>query len=476
VITSAKNPRVAEALKLRKRGLREDRRSFLVEGPQAVGEALAEGPGLEVLFHTGGTGLHPIVGRARELRVATVQVSEELVRHLTSTVTPQGLVGVAPFVDRALDELAPNLGLVAVLCQVRDPGNAGAVLRSADAAGSDAVVFSSSSVDIYNAKTVRASAGSLFHLPVVRDVSIDEAVSALRERGMAILAAGVDGQRDLFGVDLRGPTAFLFGNEAWGLSDDVRGLADATVRIPLASRAESLNLASAAAVCLFEAVRQRRGEAVSLASMVSVAAHDIRSPLTALGGAASTLLKRWRDTTDAQREELFRAMGNDAARMNETLREVVDAARILEGKLELSPERVDLAALVRRIADESERNADHPPVKVDARSAPSSLVDEQRVGTALRAMVRAAGWWGREGPVHVALRPAEGTIRIDVARSAPELRDEDPEAVFAAGRPGAGAGVRVGLFVARGVAEAHGGSLTADVGPAIRLTLALPVR
>src|SRR5205814_32595 len=174
MITSLKNPRVAEALKLRKRGLREDRRRFLVEGPQAVGEALAAGPGLEVLFHAARDRVHPVVGRGRDLGVPLIEVSDDVVRHLTSTVTPQGLVGVAPFMDTTLEELPSNLGLVTVLCEVRDPGNAGTVLRSAHAAGSDAVVFSSNSVDIYNPKTVRASAGSLFHLPVVRDVSVEE--------------------------------------------------------------------------------------------------------------------------------------------------------------------------------------------------------------------------------------------------------------------------------------------------------------
>ena len=460
-------------MKLRKRGLREERRRFLVEGPQAVSEALQAGPGLDVLFCAGGA-LHPLVARARDAGVATVEVSDDVIRHLTSTVTPQGLVGVAPFVDRTLDDLSPTLGLVSVLCQVRDPGNAGTMLRSADAAGCDAVIFSSSSVDVYNPKTVRASAGSLFHLPIVRGAPVEDAVSALRGRGMAVYAASADGERDLFTLDLRGPSAFLFGNEAWGLDEGARSLADTTVRIPLASRTESLNLASAGAVCLFEAVRQRQGGGVSFASMVSAAAHDIRSPLAALGGAASTLLKHWRDTTDTQREELFRAMGLDAARMNRILREVVDAGRIMEGRLELSPERVDVAALVERIGAERGQSADQAPVEVDAEPA-SALVDPQRVATSVEAMVRAAEWWGREGPVRLALRSRATQISIVVARSAPDLGGDRADALFAAGRPGAGAGARLGLFAARGVAEAHGGTLTARVGDDIELTLTLPV-
>src|SRR3989442_2770800 len=144
-------------------------------------------------------------------------VSDEVMAKLTSTVTPQGLVGIAPFVDTGLEALDPASGCVAVLAAVRDPGNAGTVLRSADAAGAAGVVFCESSVDTYNPKTVRASAGSLFHLPVVRGPSPSDAVGALRERGFMVLAAAPDGDADLYELELVGGTAFLFGNEAWGL-------------------------------------------------------------------------------------------------------------------------------------------------------------------------------------------------------------------------------------------------------------------
>jgi K+-sensing histidine kinase KdpD len=208
--------------------------------------------------------------------------------------------------------------------------------------------------------------------------------------------------------------------------------------------------------------------------MVSVAAHDIRSPLAALGGAASTLLKHWRDTTDEQREELFQAMGNDAARMNRILREVVDAGRIIEGKLEPALERVDFAALVERIGTERGSDVDQAPVEVDA-DPTSALVDPQRTATALEAMVRAAEWWGREGPVRISLRSRTTGISVTVARSAPDLGRDRPDELFVAGRGGAGAGARLGLFVARGVAEAHGGSLTVRVDTDIELTLTLPI-
>ena len=120
-----------------------------------------------------------------------------------------------------------------VLVEVRDPGNAGTVLRSADASGAGAVVFTRGSVDVYNPKTVRATAGSLFHLPVVREADLEETLSVLRARGFAVLAADAEGPGSVFETDLSGPVAVLFGNEAHGLSPEVRALADATVRVPI---------------------------------------------------------------------------------------------------------------------------------------------------------------------------------------------------------------------------------------------------
>jgi TrmH family RNA methyltransferase len=146
---------------------------------------------------------------------------------------------------------------------VRDPGNAGTVLRTADAAGCGGVVFSSASVDPYNGKCVRASAGSLFHLPVVVGTSPAEVTAALRAAGLRILAADGRGRRGLDDLaaagDLAAPTAWLFGNEAWGLPGDLLDLADEAVAVPIYGRAESLNLAAAAAVCLYASAHAQHG-------------------------------------------------------------------------------------------------------------------------------------------------------------------------------------------------------------------------
>jgi RNA methyltransferase, TrmH family len=259
VITSTHNRHVAAAVRLKKRGMREKDRRFLVEGAQGVGEALASGAPVREIFVSPDSEdrLHDVLAAARSAGVAVHRVSAEVMGHLTSTVTPQGVVAVSEFIDEPLRSLDHVAGVVAVLVEVRDPGNAGTILRSADASGAGAVVFSRSSVDVYNPKTVRASAGSLFHLPVVREVEPAEAVGRLRQRGFAVLAASADGEASVYEVDFARPTAVLFGNEAHGLPARAVDLADRSVRVPIHGWAESLNLAAAATLVLFEAARQR---------------------------------------------------------------------------------------------------------------------------------------------------------------------------------------------------------------------------
>ena len=260
MITSPRNARIVAALRLHTRAHRDADRRFLVEGAQAVGEALEAGAGtLSVVFAS--VPDHPLALRAASLGVEVVAVAPAVMERLAGTITPQGIVGIAAYRDVPLEALRPDPSCVVVLHEVRDPGNAGTILRSADAAGADAVVFAGSTVDPYNAKVVRASAGSLFHLPVVRSAATADAVAALRERGCAVLAMAGDGADDLYGAPLEAPVAFLFGNEAQGLDAATRDLADAVVRIPVPGRAESLNLAAAATVCLFEWARRRAAPA-----------------------------------------------------------------------------------------------------------------------------------------------------------------------------------------------------------------------
>jgi TrmH family RNA methyltransferase len=250
--------RLKAARRLTKRALRQRERAFLAEGPQAVSEALATGAHVTGLFFTAPSQARhaDLVARAEDAGVEVQLVSGEVMSELAQTVTPQGLLAICDFVDVPLDRVtAARPALVAVLANVRDPGNAGTVLRAADAAGADAVIFADASVDVYNGKCVRASAGSLFHLPVVAGVRLPDTVAALKGADLRVLAADGQGSSTLDDpvtrAALSSPTAWLFGNEAWGLPDDLLALADDSVAVPIYGRAESLNLATAAAVCLY---------------------------------------------------------------------------------------------------------------------------------------------------------------------------------------------------------------------------------
>jgi TrmH family RNA methyltransferase len=257
-----RSPQVKAARQLGKKAFRERGRSFLAEGPQAVREALRQPGVLTELFVTShGSARHPeLVARAAGLAIPVHEVSGEVMAELAQTITPQGLLGVCRFIDVSLDSLLTGSPrLIVLLANVRDPGNAGTVLRTADAAGADGVIFAAASVDPYNSKCVRSSAGSLFHLPIVVGIPLTAAISGLRAAGLQVLAADGSAEHILdsaSGPDLARPTAWMFGNEAWGLPDDLLTLADAPVAVPIYGQAESLNLAAAAAVCLYASARQ----------------------------------------------------------------------------------------------------------------------------------------------------------------------------------------------------------------------------
>ena len=256
---SDNNARLAAARRLTSRRGRRDAGHFLVEGAQAVREALhVPGAVLEV-FATS-----EALERHAELLsgVSVDEVSVRAAAALSETVTPQGLVAVCRRVDVTLhDVFAKRPSLVAVLVDSSDPGNAGSVLRTADAAGADAVILAGG-VDVYNGKAVRATAGSLFHLGVVVDAAVGEVIEAARAGGLTTLATTGAASRDLneLAADgtLSGPTLWLFGSEAHGLPADVIQAADVSVRVPVHGRAESLNLAAAAAVCLYASAREQR--------------------------------------------------------------------------------------------------------------------------------------------------------------------------------------------------------------------------
>jgi TrmH family RNA methyltransferase len=469
VITSPSNKRVAKAVRLKKPGIRDKERRFLVEGVPAVSEALDSDATVHGVFHGGSADdrVGAMLDRARGAGVSVLELSDELMSRLTSTVTPQGIVAVVDFVDVPLEELARDATCVAVLAEVRDPGNAGTIVRSADAAGADGVVFTAASVDLYNEKAVRATAGSLFHVPVAREVRLDEAVETLRQKGLTVLAATAQGARSIHEADLARPTAILFGNEAHGLGADALELADETIRVPIYGRAESLNLAAAAATVLFESARQRQ-EGTPLSSIVAGAAHDIRSPLASMLGFAHTLLSRWEALDEEQRRAMVQTMAFDGGRMRALVAQLVDAARLSSGTVELSLEPVDLLAAARKVAAES-RHAELPPVEVEGEAA-RVTADPRRLELILAALVEACRWYGSEGPVAVAVR-ATPVPTVEVARAGARIDAPRARELFSPRDPGTGGGSKLGLFVSKGLAEAHRAELEADAGDRIRFVL-----
>jgi TrmH family RNA methyltransferase len=268
-ITSVRSAPVSRARRLHKRAFREADRRFLAEGPQAVREALATpGAVVEVLATGDASRRHPeLPGAAAAAGIPWHTASGAVMSELAGTVTPQGVVAICAMTTMTLSqvfEAGPRL--VAVLAQVRDPGNAGTVIRVADAAGADAVVLTNASVDPFNPKCVRASAGSIFHLPVVAGAAIEDVVVGVREASLQLIAAdGASGLSLTAGEvtsRLAAPTAWLFGNEAWGLPADILELTDLVAAVPIYGAAESLNLSTAAAVCLYaSATAQRVGTA-----------------------------------------------------------------------------------------------------------------------------------------------------------------------------------------------------------------------
>jgi RNA methyltransferase, TrmH family len=463
---------VAAAARLRKRGLREQDRRFLVEGAQAAGEAVAAGA-VETVFHVpGSTGRVPeVVEVARGAGVEILEVAPSVMAHLTSAVTPQGLVAVARYVDVHPEDV-PVTGTIPVLCSVRDPGNAGTILRSADAAGAAGIVFTRDSVDVYNPKAVRASAGSLFHLPVARDVEAGDAVEALRGRGARVVAASADAATSMERADLSGPTALLLGNEAWGLPPEVRSLAESEIRVPILGAAESLNLAAAAAVLMFEAARQRATRAPDggspLGAVVSSSAHDVRLPLTALKGFASTLVDRWDAFDDPSRREMVQGMVLDVERVSSLVTLLVEVARIEEGRFTSGRERRDAAETAAAVAELFGRSRDYPDVVV--RGSGPAVVERERLQALLLALCDGALWWGQDGPIEVRIDPDDRGVAVEVHRAGDGPSEEEMGAMFA----GPGRGAKIGLHLAQRVAEAAGGALTAEADAGITFRLRLP--
>jgi TrmH family RNA methyltransferase len=247
---------VAAAVKLHRHIGRRRAARFLAEGPNLVEAALRRGLVSEVFATESAMSRFGAM-----LADAPVHlVTERAAKALSDTVTPVGLVAVCSVPETTLDDvLGGSPRLVAVAVEISEPGNAGTLIRIADAMGADAVLLAGHSVDPYNGKCLRASAGSIFSIPVVSDDDAARAVTAIAAAGLQVLATTVDGELSLDDADLSGSTAWLFGPEAHGLPTKLAAMATHRVHIPMPGSAESLNVASAASICLYQSARAQRG-------------------------------------------------------------------------------------------------------------------------------------------------------------------------------------------------------------------------
>lgn len=265
MLENPRSPRVRAVAKLTKRSARHETGLFLLEGPQAAREVLSYRPETLVELFATPSAMEKHTDIRDAARTAGLHVqftTEAVLETMADTVTPQGIVAVARQSPTSVrDIFAASPRLVAICEEVRDPGNLGTIIRAADASGADAVILTGRTVDPYNPKVVRATTGSLFHLPVAVGVDLASTAERARAAGLRVIAADVEGEDFLASRHLLAePTAWLFGNEARGLDEASLAQADVSLRLPIYGAAESLNLATAASVCLYEsAFAQRAG-------------------------------------------------------------------------------------------------------------------------------------------------------------------------------------------------------------------------
>ncbi|MDN6431903.1 TrmH family RNA methyltransferase [Corynebacterium flavescens] len=251
-----RTPRIVNAAKLHRAAARKKAGRFLIEGENAVDAAVSTGAATDIFVtEHAAEKFSDILTAAGYMDVYVHPITDKAARHLADTVKTTGLFALCKPVLWSVGKiLAGKPRLVSVPVETAEPGNAGTLIRTSDAMGADGVIFAGDTVDPLGSKVARASAGSLFHVPVARDNNIKDVLGQLRAAGLQILATAADGEVDLADAELAQPTAWLFGNEAHGLGELAQE-ADVRVRIPLRGRAESLNLATAASICLYESAK-----------------------------------------------------------------------------------------------------------------------------------------------------------------------------------------------------------------------------
>ena len=256
MLDDPRSNRVKGIVRLNQKDARYETGLFLLEGPQGLKE-LEKSPRLiEEVFVTSSAWerYREILAGLSDLGVAIEEVTDEVMSKISDTRTPQGVVAVVHHLDIELDKLLSTKPvLLALIDQGRDPGNLGSIIRAADAAGADAVILSPDSVDVYNPKVVRSTAGSILNVPIVVAQDLVEAISKIKASGIQVFSSSSSGQdvTEVSVAEMAKPTAWVFGNEAHGVTDEVAKKADKTMSLPIYGAAESLNLGIAASICLY---------------------------------------------------------------------------------------------------------------------------------------------------------------------------------------------------------------------------------
>jgi len=260
-ITSLSNQKIKEVLDIKKRKGRDKHVSFLIEGPHLIEMALNSGNKLnDVLFSTSFESKEEGQQFLRRLSKHTksiFKVSEHVMARISDTETTQGIVAVSACRALSLEDLRPDAtAFIVVVDGVQDPGNLGAIIRTADAAAADAVILLPGTCDAFMQKTVRSTAGSIFNIPVIH-ADLQALLQWLNLNKIKLAVTSLDSERTVFEERLEGPLAIVFGNEAHGVGKKILNAADLILKVPIYGKAESLNVAADAAVCIYEAARQR---------------------------------------------------------------------------------------------------------------------------------------------------------------------------------------------------------------------------
>jgi TrmH family RNA methyltransferase len=261
-ITSRSHSKIKEVLDIKRRKSTTKHTSFIIEGPHLIEMAVGADIPLSDIFFTEVFSRNKegerILRQLSQRTSKVYEVADQVFHKLTETETPQGIIAVATHSPHSLKELRLRDNPFLVVSDgIQDPGNLGTIIRTADAAGADAVIILPGTCDVYMQKTIRATAGSLFNLPIAH-TTVDEFLNWLSAHKIYLAVTAAEAETPFFEVGLDKPFALVFGNEAHGVHEGLKSVADIVLSIPIYGKAESLNVAAAAAVCLYEAVRQRR--------------------------------------------------------------------------------------------------------------------------------------------------------------------------------------------------------------------------